>query len=263
MINLLEAAKDDSDQLLEENKRLNKALRTTDDLQERYSDTLKRLTTVQREALEAREELAKELNYQRRHQQHEPTAGPTAANWRKRGVDPEERLGGTDPDKWKPWLYSIKVADAPLYNSERKRIVYALSQTSDILFEGMQYWFESNDDNATWEEFLEEAKPLTGVHRLKADAKRELLKITLQHSETVSQYYRRIFKLWQHTETPADERIEKFIRTMRPILSNPLLGRKYTDIKVLLDEARSIEEIKRDCRYTQLVAGGVDDYVLL
>lgn len=92
---------------------------------------------------------------------------------------------------------------------------------------------------ASLEEFLEEAKHLTGVHRLKADAKRELLTITMQHSETVSQYYRRIFKLWQHAETPADERIEKFIRTLRPIFSNPLLGRKYTDIKLLLDEARN------------------------
>ena len=184
----------------------------TQDIQDKYSDTLKKLTVVQLEVLEARESLARELDNRRRHElQREPIAGPTAvgptaANWRKRGIDPAERLSGTDPDKWRPWLYSIKeklIADAPLYDTERKRVVYALSQTSDILFAGMQSWFESNEDTPTLEEFFEEAEHLTGVHRLKADAKRELLTITMQHSETASQYYRRIFKLWQHAETLA------------------------------------------------------------
>ena len=57
---------------------------------------------------------------------------------------------------------------------------------------------------ATLEESLEEAKHLTGVHRLKADAKRELLTITLQYSETISQCYQRIFKLWLYAGTPTD-----------------------------------------------------------
>ena len=30
------------------------------------------------------------------------------------------------------------IADTPLYNIEKKRIVYMLSQTSDILFAGMR-----------------------------------------------------------------------------------------------------------------------------
>ena len=110
----------------------------------------------------------------------------------------------------------------------------------------MRAWFESNENSATLDKFLKKAKYLTGVYCLKADAKRELLIITMQYSEIVSEYYQCIFKLWQNAETPADERIEKFICTLRQLISNLLLGRKYTNIKILLDKAKSIEEIKKN-----------------
>ena len=222
-----------SEEMEEEIRRLTKKLDETQDLQEQ-------LTLARQDAFEARDEL-------NRKSYHDPT--PTPVNWRKRGVDPAERLSGTDPDKWDSWLYSIEEkldADAPLYETEKRRVAYALSQTSDILFKGMQSWVNSKKGAATLHEFLDEAKHITGVHRLKADAKRELLSITMQYSETVSQYYQRIFRLWEHAGTPADERIEKFIRTLRPLISAPLLGRRYTDIKDLLDEARNIEDMKKD-----------------
>ena len=136
-------------------------------------------------------------------------------------------------------------ANAPLYETEKHCIAYALSQTSDILFKGMQSWVNSKKGAATLHEFLDEAKHITGVHRLKADAKRELLSITMQYSEIVSQYYQRIFRLWKHAGTLADKCIEKFICTLRPLISAPLLSYCYTDIKDLLDKARNIEDIKR------------------
>ena len=45
---------------------------------------------------------------------------------------------------------------------------------------------------------------------------------------------------------PTDERIKKFICTLQLLISAPLLGRRYTDIKNLLDKARNIENIKKD-----------------
>ena len=110
----------------------------------------------------------------------------------------------------------------------------------------MRVWFESNEDGATLDKFLKEAKYLPRVHHLKVDAKQELLTITMQHLKTISEYYQQIFRLWQNAETPVDKKIEKFICTLRLLISNPLLGRKYMDIKILLDKARSIEKIKRD-----------------
>ena len=62
-------------------------------------------------------------------------------------------------------------ADALLYDTEKKRIMYMLFQTSDVLFAGMKPWFESNEDGATLNEFFEEAKYFTEVYCLKADAK--------------------------------------------------------------------------------------------
>ena len=47
----------------------------------------------------------------------------------------------------------------------------------------------------TLHKFFDKAKHLIGVHRLKTDAKQELLSIIMQYSETVSQYYQQIFRL--------------------------------------------------------------------
>ena len=45
---------------------------------------------------------------------------------------------------------------------------------------------------------------------------------------------------------PADEHIEKFIYILQPLISIPLLGHCYTDIKDLLDKAINIEDMKKD-----------------
>ena len=44
----------------------------------------------------------------------------------------------------------------------------------------------------------------------------------------------------------ADKCIEKFIHTLQLLISVPLLGCCYTDIKDLLDKARNIEDMKKD-----------------
>ena len=62
MENFLEAAKDEREQLLEENKRLGDALNTT---QDKYLNTLKKLNVVQVEVLKAQEGLTQELDHQR------------------------------------------------------------------------------------------------------------------------------------------------------------------------------------------------------
>lgn len=78
--------------------------------------------------------------------------------------------------------------------------------------------------------FLEEAKHITDVHRLKADAKKALLTIKMEYSGSVSEYYQRLFQLREHAETDMTDRVDKSQITMRPSLSNSLLGRGYKDI---------------------------------
>ena len=61
MKNLFEAAKNEREQFLEENRRLNDALNTT---QDKYSRMLKKLAVIQVEILKAQEGLIQELDHQ-------------------------------------------------------------------------------------------------------------------------------------------------------------------------------------------------------
>ena len=97
---LFEAAKDERDQLLEKNKKLDNALNT---MLDKYSSTLKKLTIVQVEILKAWEGLTRELDYWRLQKAITLIDGvPTAVNWRKQGANFTERLSGANPNKWNP-----------------------------------------------------------------------------------------------------------------------------------------------------------------
>ena len=85
-----------------------------------------------------------------------------------------------------------------------------------------------------------------GIHLQSRDAKKELLTVIMKGGESVSEYYHWIFKLWQKAKTPVDERIEKFLVTLKPSISNSLMGSVFTDFRPLLDEARRIEDRRKD-----------------
>ena len=138
---------------------------------------------------------------------------------------------------WTPMHHYIKLRNVTLH-MHFLRPVISFSRTCN------RKWIQKS---ATMlHKFLDKVKYLTGIHRLKANTKQELLSITMQYSKTVSQYYQQIFRLWEHAGMPADKHIEKFICTLRPLISTPLLSHYYTDIKDLLDKARNIEDIKKD-----------------
>ena len=44
----------------------------------------------------------------------------------------------------------------------------------------------------------------------------------------------------------ADEHIQKFICILQSLISAPLLGHCYTDIKDLLDKVKNIKDMKKD-----------------
>ena len=126
-----------SEKMEEEIRQLNKKLNKAYDLQDMLSTIQEQLTLARQDVFEAHNE----LNWKSYH-----NLIPTPINWRKQRVNPIERLSGTDPNKWDSWLYSIEEkldADAPLYEAEKCCITYALSQTSNILFKGMQSWVNS------------------------------------------------------------------------------------------------------------------------
>ena len=115
-----------------------------------------------------------------------------AVNQRKQKANLAKKLDRSDSNKWNPQIYSIReklIVDTLLHDIKKKCIIYALSQISNVLFTEMKTWFESNEDAATLDKFLKEAKHFTKIHYLKTNAKQKLLTITMQHSETVSKHY--------------------------------------------------------------------------
>ena len=123
-----------SEKMEKEIKQLNKNLNKAHDLQDKLSTTQEQLTLAKQDSFEACDELNRKSYYN-------PISIPV--NWRKQRIDPAERLSGIDLDKWNPWLYSIEKkldANVSLYKTEKYCVAYTFSQTSNILFKGMQLW---------------------------------------------------------------------------------------------------------------------------
>jgi hypothetical protein len=60
--------------------------------------------------------------------------------------------------------------------------------------------------------------------------------------------YYRIYKLWQKAKTTETERVEKLLTTM---LSAPLIAKEYKPTRELLDDARTVEDRKKDVTPSQ------------
>ena len=170
-------------------------------------------------------------------------------NWRPRGINPSKPLKGEDSEEYSPWAYSVRnklKTDAPLYADENEKVGYALSQMEEPIFGAMHSWIVDTGDSLSADALFEEIEHYMGIHLQSRDAKKELLTVTMKGGESVSEYYHRIFKLWQKAKTPVDERIEKFLVTLKPSISNSLMGSVFTDFRPLLDEARRIEDRRKD-----------------
>ena len=187
-------------------------------------------------------------------QQREDTVATSSTNynpqnWRPRGINPSKPLKGEDSEEYSPWAYSVRnklKTDAPLYADESEKVGYALSQMEAPIFGAMHSWVPDMGDSLSADALFEEIEHYMGIHLQSRDAKKELLTVTMKGGESVSEYYHRIFKLWQKAKTPVDERIEKFLVTLKPSISSSLMGSVFTDFRPLLDEARRIEDRRKD-----------------
>ena len=97
-----------------------------------------------------------------------------------------------------------------MYTSEELKIDYALSQMKDPIFDAIHTWVVDAGPTLSLNTFFKEIESYLGIAYLTKDAKKELKEISMNKDETVTEYYHRMFKLWQRAKTPADERIETF-----------------------------------------------------
>ena len=136
-------------------------------------------------------------------QRREATASSTAPeavgrNYRPIGINPSEPLKGTDPNEYNTWAYAIKEkleTDEPLYPNDKRKVRYALSQMKDPIFDVMHSWVFDVGEELTLKLFFKEIENYMGIHHQKKDAKKELLTVKMNKTESVSEYYHRLFKL--------------------------------------------------------------------
>ena len=182
-----------------------------------------------------------------RRQQREITASAPPSetnhrNYRSIGINLSELLKGTDPNEYREKLET----DEPLYPNDKRKVRYALSQMKDSIFDVMHSWVFDVGNELTLELFFKEIENYMGIHHQKKNAKKELLTIKMNKTESVSEYYHRLFKLWQRAGTSLEDRIDMFIGSVSPGISNALQAREYKDFTKLLEDARRVEGYRKD-----------------
>lgn len=178
----------------------------------------------------------------------EPVVTVTA-NYRPRGNNPKEPLDGKNLDAYSPWAFTIEgkiSTDAPLYPNEQEKMKYALSQMTNPIFDALYTWVIDVGPSLSLEAFFKKIQSYLGIAYLAKNAKKELREISMNKNETVTEYYHRLFKLWQRAKTPAEDRIETFKDILKPSVAVPLLSRDFDSLETLLHEARKIEQGRKE-----------------
>jgi len=224
------------------------------DLAKRYKD---QRDEARRQALAFEQELAYAKDELTRAEtrigelQDEIAASISTANWRPRGIDPADPLTGEIVEDYGPWRYAIDEklgTDAPLYPTDRTKVRYALAMMKNPIFSAMQNWV-ADTGRVTFDDLMEEVEHYMGFHLQQRQAKKDLQTIKQEQGENISQYYHRIRILWQKAKTPEGDRVDQLLTTILPGLSAPLLSKSYVRLRDLLDDARIIEDRKKDISY--------------
>ena len=170
-------------------------------------------------------------------------------SYRSREIHSVESLKEEDEKEYDSWAYVIKKkieTNASMYDNDREKIRYVLSQMKDSIFDVMHDWVIETENNATMKSFFAKIENYMRLHLLERVAKKELLIIFMKNIETISEFYHRIFKLWKRVKIFDKDRMNQFRIAIRFIFVNALLKRRYTDMKVMFEVTKKIEDQKND-----------------
>jgi hypothetical protein len=173
-----------------------------------------------------------------------------AATWRSRASDPDEKLTGTNPDKYGPWRFDVDLkleTDSPMFPTDRLKVRYALAQLDLPIFTTMKA-LVARERDTTLKELMDEIEHYTGVATQRRDARRELQRVTQRPNERINDYYHRLSSLWQKAGTPEEDRVDQFLTTMSPTLSISLASGGRS-LRELLDDARTVESINKEAQH--------------
>ena len=84
------------------------------------------------------------------------------------------------------------------------------------------------------------------ITQYKANTKKKLITITMKQDGTISEFYHRIFALWTMAGTQSEDQIKMFQALLLPWISNQLSIKWYTDFNTLLQDAKLMEEMRKE-----------------
>ena len=134
--------------------------------------------------------------------------------------------------------------DLVIFPTEEDKISYAFHQLDQSIFQQQDAWIGANSESLSMDWFYQQIKHCIGIYMLVKKAEDKLHVITMKPSESVDDYYQRIFKFWQQAKTPKREGIRRFEITLKPSIAHALIGQKHTKISDVLNAAREIEHRK-------------------
>jgi hypothetical protein len=133
-----------------------------------------------------------------------------------------------------------------MYDNDKEKIRYDFSQMKNSIFDVMHDWVIEIENDVTLDAFFVKIDNYMRLHRLKRNVKKKLLIISVKSFEIVSEFYHRIFKLWKRAKVIDEDRMNQFRIVVRSIIVNILLSRRYTNMKVMFEVIRKIENQKND-----------------
>jgi Txe/YoeB family toxin of Txe-Axe toxin-antitoxin module len=147
-----------------------------------------------------------------------------------------------------------------MYDNDREKIRYDLFQKKNSIFDVMHDWIIEIENDVTLNAFFVKIENYMKLHKLKRNIKKKLLIISMKSFEIVSEFYHKIFKLWKKAKVIDENRMNQFRIVVKSIIVNTLLSRRYTDMKVMFEVIKKVENQKNDLnsRYSREIKSQKD-----
>jgi hypothetical protein len=170
-------------------------------------------------------------------------------NYRFRDINSRKFLNEIYSDVYSSWAYAMKRKirkNASMYINDQKKVRYALSQMKNFVIDVIHTWVINVDSYLSLNVFFKKVECYLEIISLTKNAKKKLRKNNMNKDETMTEYYHRMLKLWQRVKNFANERMKIFKDILKSNIAIFLLKRNFNSLKILLHEARKIEQNKKE-----------------
>ncbi len=128
-----------------------------------------------------------------------------------------------------------------MYDNDREKITYALSQMKEFIFEIMHDWMIEKKNKIIMKSFFKKIENYMKLHRFEKIIKKKLLIIFIKNIESINEFYHRIFKLWTKIKIFDENKMNQFWIAIKYVFVNALLNKQYTDMKAMFEIIKKIK----------------------